>query len=175
MREALTFLLLLSWTPSTQANALVSIPGGRFKPMFGSPTLLKIKPFKVVVDAGNGMAGKVVPLLEAHLPIKVIPLNFELDGNFPAHPSNPLMPESQVQIRQAILKAKAAKGSLASHFRATSFSLSLGSKPLTGGKSSGEGRKSTTASKSGCTPLFLKALPHNTGTILRLKVARRMV
>jgi len=72
--------------------------------------LKKIKSFKVVVDAGNGMAGKVVPLLEPHLPIKVIPLNFELDGNFPAHPSNPLLPESQVQIRQAILKEKADFG-----------------------------------------------------------------
>lgn len=72
--------------------------------------LKKIKPFKVVVDAGNGMAGKVVPLLEKYLPIKIIPLNFELDGNFPAHPSNPLLPESQVQIKEAILKEKADFG-----------------------------------------------------------------
>ncbi len=64
--------------------------------------IAKIKPFKAVVDAGNGMAGKVVPLLEKELPIKIIPLNFELDGNFPAHPSNPLLPESQVQIIQQV-------------------------------------------------------------------------
>jgi phosphomannomutase len=70
----------------------------------------KIKPFKVVVDAGNGMAGKVVPLLAPHLPIEIIPLNFELDGNFPAHPSNPLLPESQVQIRDKILETKADCG-----------------------------------------------------------------
>lgn len=62
----------------------------------------KIKPFKVVVDAGNGMSGKFMPMLEKHLPIEVIQLNFELDGNFPAHPSNPLMLESQVQISQAV-------------------------------------------------------------------------
>jgi phosphomannomutase len=63
----------------------------------------KIKPLKVVVDAGNGMAGKIVPLLAPHLPITIVPLNFELDGNFPAHPSNPLLAESQVQITQAVV------------------------------------------------------------------------
>lgn len=70
----------------------------------------KIKPFKVVVDAGNGMAGKFVPMLQEHLPIEVVPLNFELDGNFPAHPSNPLKPESQVQIKKAVLENEADFG-----------------------------------------------------------------
>ena len=40
----------------------------------------KINPFKVIIDAGNGMAGKVIPLIEEKLPIKIIPLNFKLDG-----------------------------------------------------------------------------------------------
>jgi len=70
----------------------------------------KIKPFKVVVDAGNGMAGSIVPLLETYLPIKTIPLNFTLDGSFPAHPSNPLLPESQVQIKEAVIKNQADFG-----------------------------------------------------------------
>jgi len=70
----------------------------------------KIKPFKVVVDAGNGLAGKIIPLLQKKLPIKVIPLNFELDGNFPGHPSNPLLPESQVQITKAVIEEKADFG-----------------------------------------------------------------
>ncbi len=70
----------------------------------------KIKPFMVVVDAGNGMAGKIIPLLQKYLPIKVIPLNFKLDGNFPAHPSNPLLPESQVQITKEVLAKKADFG-----------------------------------------------------------------
>ena len=70
----------------------------------------KIKPFTVVIDAGNGMAGTVVPLLEAHLPVKVIRLNFELDGNFPAHPSNPLLPESQIGITNAVREHKADFG-----------------------------------------------------------------
>lgn len=69
-----------------------------------------LKPLKVVVDAGNGMAGKVMPMLAEHLPITMIPLNFELDGNFPAHPSNPLLPESQKQICEAVVKEKADFG-----------------------------------------------------------------
>jgi len=72
--------------------------------------LNKIKPFKVVIDAGNGMAGKVIPLLKKHLSIKIIPLNFKLDGNFPAHPSNPLLLESQVQIKNAIKEHQADFG-----------------------------------------------------------------
>lgn len=70
----------------------------------------KIKPFKVVVDAGNGMAGKIVPLLAKHLPIEIVPLNFNLDGNFPAHPSNPLLPESQIEISQRTVAEKANFG-----------------------------------------------------------------
>lgn len=69
-----------------------------------------VKPFTVVVDAGNGMAGMVMPLLFKRLPCKLIPLNFELDGNFPAHPSNPLLPESQVQIKEEVVKQKADFG-----------------------------------------------------------------
>ncbi len=50
------------------------------------------KPLKVVVDAGNGMAGKVIPLLQPLLPSSVsVELMFaELDGHFPNRPSNPL-------------------------------------------------------------------------------------
>lgn len=49
------------------------------------------KPLKVVVDAGNGMAGLVIPRLFSGLPFQLSPLFFELDGSFPNHPSNPLI------------------------------------------------------------------------------------
>ncbi len=55
---------------------------------FITPSFLK--PLKVVVDAGNGMAGKVIPLLFDGLPFQLEPLFFELDGSFPNRPSNPL-------------------------------------------------------------------------------------
>lgn len=70
----------------------------------------KIKPYKVVIDAGNGMASKTIPLLEPHLPIQVTRLNFELDGNFPAHPSNPLEPQSQKEISETVKKQGADLG-----------------------------------------------------------------
>ena len=56
------------------------------------------------------------------------------------------------------------KGSLSSGWRTTGSPA--GVSPWTAGMSAGDGRKSTTASSRGCTPLFLKALPQKTGTIL---------
>jgi phosphomannomutase len=70
----------------------------------------KIKPFKVVIDAGNGMAGKIMPLLTENLPLNIIPLNFKVDGSFPAHPSNPLLPESQKEACETVIKEKADFG-----------------------------------------------------------------
>ena len=70
----------------------------------------KIKRLKVVVDAGNGMAGRVMPLLASKLSIDMTPLFFELDGNFPNHPSNPLDPKSQEAITKEILEIGADLG-----------------------------------------------------------------
>ncbi len=70
----------------------------------------RIKPLRVVVDAGNGMAGKVVPLLERSLPIEVVPLFFDLDGNFPNHPSNPLEPKSKEKIAEMVVAEQADFG-----------------------------------------------------------------
>jgi phosphomannomutase len=53
-----------------------------------------IGPLKVVVDAGNGMAGYMVPRVFDGLNIDLVPLYFELDGSFPNHEANPLEPEN---------------------------------------------------------------------------------
>lgn len=52
--------------------------------------LQKMKPFKVVVDTGNGMAGHFMPHLEKKLPWKVTRLYYELDGTFPNHIPSPI-------------------------------------------------------------------------------------
>ena len=70
----------------------------------------KIKSFNVVIDAGNGMAGKVIPKIAPKLPLKIIPLNFNLDGNFPSHPSNPLLEGVTNQISREVIKKKADFG-----------------------------------------------------------------
>jgi phosphomannomutase len=69
--------------------------------------LSKIRPLTVVVDAGNGMAGHTVPAVLGDaalepLPLRIIPLYFELDGSFPNHEANPLNPENLVDLQKAV-------------------------------------------------------------------------
>ncbi len=65
----------------------------------------------VVVDAGNGMAGHVVPALFARLPkIRLVPLYFELDGTFPNHEANPIKEETLGDLKAAVRKNAAAVG-----------------------------------------------------------------
>ncbi len=61
-----------------------------------------LRPFKIVVDAGNGMAGSTIPLLFEHLQSELIPLFFELDGTFPNHLANPIHPENMVDLQHAV-------------------------------------------------------------------------
>jgi phosphomannomutase len=60
------------------------------------------RPLKVAIDAGNGMAGKTVPLVFDDLPFDVHALFFELDGNFPNHPANPIEAENLVDLQRAV-------------------------------------------------------------------------
>ncbi|HEY9086064.1 MAG TPA: hypothetical protein VIN40_09070 [Candidatus Tyrphobacter sp.] len=62
----------------------------------------KIKPFKIAIDAGNGMAGKTVPYVFKYLPCEVMPLYFELDGSFPNHPASPIEPENMADLQAAV-------------------------------------------------------------------------
>ncbi|MGB8266984.1 MAG: hypothetical protein WCE44_11705 [Candidatus Velthaea sp.] len=62
-----------------------------------------IKPFKIAIDAGNGMAGATVPRVFRSLPCEVFPLYFELDGTFPNHPASPIEPENMVDVQQAVI------------------------------------------------------------------------
>ena len=69
-----------------------------------------IRPLKVVVDAGNGMAGHTVPTVFEGLPISLVPLYFELDGTFPNHEANPIDPENLRDLQQAVMDNKADIG-----------------------------------------------------------------
>src|SRR6201994_1735048 len=64
--------------------------------------LSAIRPLRVVVDAGNGMAGYTVPTVFEGLPITTIPLYFELDGTFPNHEANPIDPKNLRDLQQAV-------------------------------------------------------------------------
>jgi phosphomannomutase len=69
-----------------------------------------IRPLTVAVDAGNGMAGHTVPRVFEGLPIKLIPLYFELDGTFPNHEANPIEPENVRDLQRAVLEHHADVG-----------------------------------------------------------------
>lgn len=64
---------------------------------------VKLKPLKIAVDAGNGMAGKIFPELEPYVPFEVTELFFELDGSFPNHIANPLVPENLRDVQAAVI------------------------------------------------------------------------
>jgi phosphomannomutase len=69
-----------------------------------------IRPLKVVVDAGNGMAGHTVPKVFEGLPIDLVPMYFELDGSFPNHEPNPIDPANLVDLQQMVVKTSADIG-----------------------------------------------------------------
>ena len=75
---------------------------------FIDPTV--VKPFKVVLDAGSGMAGLVAPALFARLPCKTTRLCFEIDGTFPNHEANPLIEENRRDITDEVIRQKADIG-----------------------------------------------------------------
>jgi len=62
-----------------------------------------LRPLKIVVDAGNGMAGKMLPPIFERLPFEYIPMYFELDGSFPNHPPNPIEPENMQEIQERVV------------------------------------------------------------------------
>ncbi len=69
-----------------------------------------IKPFNVVLDAGNGIAGFVAPKLFVNLPCRIDALCFEVDGTFPNHEANPLIEENRRDITARVLETKADIG-----------------------------------------------------------------
>jgi phosphomannomutase len=63
----------------------------------------RIKPLKVAVDAGNGMAGVLIPPVFDKLPCEIVPLYFELDGTFPNHEANPIEPENIRDLEHTVV------------------------------------------------------------------------
>jgi phosphomannomutase len=81
----------------------------------GLVDLSGIRPLKIVVDAGNGMGGYTVPAVLGDrvlpaLPLTIVPMYFELDGSFPNHEANPLVPENIVDLQRAVVAEHADLG-----------------------------------------------------------------
>lgn len=68
--------------------------------------ITELRPFNVAVDAGNGMAGAILPSILPKLPLQVQRMYFELDGSFPNHEANPQKQENL----QGLVKVVAEQG-----------------------------------------------------------------
>ncbi|HWC34946.1 MAG TPA: phosphomannomutase/phosphoglucomutase [Mycobacteriales bacterium] len=66
------------------------------------PGVREARRLRVVVDAGNGMAGLTVPKVFESLPVDLTPMYFELDGSFPNHEANPIDPANLRDLQAAV-------------------------------------------------------------------------
>ena len=66
---------------------------------------IRSRPLRVVVDAGNGMAGHTAPAVFGRLGdvVEIVPLYFELDGTFPHHEANPIEPANLVDLQRLVV------------------------------------------------------------------------
>jgi phosphomannomutase len=72
--------------------------------------LSQTRKLKIVIDAGNGMAGHTAPAVFKKLNADVTEMYFELDGSFPNHEANPIDPENLRDLQAAVKKEKADIG-----------------------------------------------------------------
>jgi len=68
------------------------------------------RPMKVVMDAGNGMAGLYIEKIFQGTNISVIPIFFQPDGNFPNHEANPKIPANRQKLIDEVIAEKADLG-----------------------------------------------------------------
>ncbi|MFL5807260.1 MAG: phosphomannomutase/phosphoglucomutase [Roseiflexaceae bacterium] len=67
-------------------------------------------PLKVVADTGNGMVGPILQRVYARLPVELIGMYLDPDGNLPNHGLDPLQPENRAELQARVLAEGAAVG-----------------------------------------------------------------
>lgn len=98
IRDAVAAGISLPDAPTPGTSTTIDIYPEWKKKVLSLIDVSAIKPLSVVVDAGNGMAGKLVPYVFEGLPPKVTPMFFELDGTFPNHVPNPLVESNNAAL-----------------------------------------------------------------------------
>lgn len=78
--------------------------------LLGYIGVAKLRPLKIVVNAGNGGAGAVIDLLAPHLPFEFVRIQHAPDGTFPHGIPNPLLPENRAATARAVIEAGADFG-----------------------------------------------------------------
>jgi len=89
---------------------LLDIKEKYIKHLLGYIDINTLRPYKIVVNAGNGCAGRIIDILETHLPFTFIKINHEPDGAFPNGVPNPLLPENRDATINAIKEHNADIG-----------------------------------------------------------------
>lgn len=94
---------------SGQRRALVNRPD-YIRHLLHYVDIAKLKPFKIVINSGNGCAGPVMDALEPHLPFEFIKVQHQPDGTFPNGIPNPLLPDNRSVTSKAVLSSGADLG-----------------------------------------------------------------
>ncbi|MCG2709406.1 MAG: phosphomannomutase CpsG [Thermodesulfovibrionales bacterium] len=89
---------------------LLDIKEKYIKHLLGYIDINTLRPYKIVVNAGNGCAGMIIDMLERHLPFTFIKINHEPDGAFPNGVPNPLLSENREATITAIKEHNADIG-----------------------------------------------------------------
>lgn len=84
--------------------------GDYLKKVFSVVSPDGIRPMKLVIDAGNGMAKVTIPEVLKNLPVEVDYLYLEPDGNFPNHEANPLKVETLKDLQKRVVETSADFG-----------------------------------------------------------------
>ena len=88
----------------------LDIRGDYLRHLLGYVDVWRLRPLKVVVNAGNGGAGLIIDALEPHLPFEFIKVNHEPDGTFPHGVPNPMLEENRAATSQAVRASGADVG-----------------------------------------------------------------
>ena len=98
-------------TPASKgAKQDLETGGAYLEHLLGYIERAKLKPLKIVVNAGNGGAGLIIDQLERYLPFEFIKLFNQPDGTFPNGVPNPMLEENRAPTIDAILKNEADLG-----------------------------------------------------------------
>lgn len=90
--------------PATAAQRSVPDKSAYLQHLLGYVEIPRLKPLKIVVNAGNGGAGVIVDALAPHLPFEFVRIQHEPDGTFPNGIPNPLLPGNRQATAQAVVE-----------------------------------------------------------------------
>ncbi|MFC1597933.1 phosphomannomutase/phosphoglucomutase [Patescibacteria group bacterium] len=104
LREIRALVEKNEWVLSEEAGTLkeVNVLDGYIEKALSMVDASVIKPFKIAIDAGNGMGGLVAPMVFDQLPCEIVPLYFELDGSAPNHEPNPIKIENVADLIETV-------------------------------------------------------------------------